>query len=315
MNNVGLVDYAKKCLELGNNSVYVYGSWGNKLTTSFCDNKYKQYPSVNTKSRTTKYKKLCDGKHYGFDCVGLIKSYYWGGYGKAKYNAKTDVSANGMYDKAKVKGKIATMDKSRKGLLVQMDGHIGVYIGNNEVIECTISTKYAKQSHGLGGVCKTKLSDRKWTHWLECPYIDYVEEKKAQGTITVKDGSWNIREGAGTQYPVVRVVKGGAKLNHYGTENGWYKLDDGYISSKAVKTTTTKATVKPASTSTTKTSYYKKCSSKYNSIVDALKSIGVDSSFSNRKKIAKKNGISIYLGTPNQNSKLLNLLKNGKLVK
>lgn len=306
MNNIELVEYAKKCLELGDNSVYVYGSWGNKLTVSFCDSKYKQYPNINTKTRTNKYKKLCDGKHYGFDCVGLIKSYYWGGYGKAKYNAKTDVSANGMYNNAKVKGNISTIDKSRKGLLVQKNGHIGIYIGNDEVIECTIDSK-AKQSHGLGGVCKTKLSDRKWEHWLECPYIDYVDEPKEKpvGTITVASGSWNVREGAGVKYKVVRVVKGGTKLDYYGIENGWYKLSDGYISSKAIKTNNSTPTV----------SYYKKCANKYNSIVDALKSIGVNSSFSNRSKIAKKNGITLYIGTAKQNSKLLDLLKAGKLIK
>ena len=121
-----------------------------------------------------------------------------------------------------------------------MDGHIGIYIGNNEVIECTISTKYAKQSHGLGGVCKTKLSNRKWTHWLECPFIDYVEEKKEtiKGQLIVASGSWNVRAGAGTSYEIVKVVKGGAVLNYYDiASNGWYKVDGGYISPKAIKTT------------------------------------------------------------------------------
>lgn len=50
------------------------------------------------------------------------------------------------------------------------------------------------------------------------------------------------------------------------------------------------------------------------SIVDGLKSIGVDASFFNRKKIANKNGIKNYIGTANQNKQLLNLLKSGKLV-
>ena len=61
-------------------------------------------------------------------------------------------------------------------------------------------------------------------------------------------------------------------------------------------------------------SYY---SSNYNglSFVDALKSIGVDSSFENRKIIAVNNGINNYRGTSSQNLKLLNLLKNGKLKK
>lgn len=301
MTNLELVEYAKECLALGNNSVYVYGSFGNKLTTSFCDSKYKQYPSINTASRTAGYKKLCDGKHYGFDCVGLIKSFYLGGYGKTKYDANSDVSANGMYNVAKVKGNISTMDKSRKGLLVQMDGHIGIYIGNNEVIESTISTKFAKQSHGLGGVCKTKLSDRKWVHWLECPYIDYVEETKeeAKGTITVASGTWNVRSGAGTNYPVVKVVKGGEIYPYYDIVNGWYKLSDGYISSKGVQTS----------------KYYKKCSSKHTSIVEALNSIGVNSSYSYRRKIASANGIKSYVGLPSQNIRMLNLLKVGALKK
>lgn len=189
--NTGLVEYAKRCLELGNNSVYIYGSFGNKVTNSFCNSKYRQYPKVNTQARTTKYKQLCDGKHYAFDCVGLIKSYYWGGFGKTKYNSSNDVSANGMYNKAKVKGNISTMDKSKIGLLVQMDGHIGIYIGNDEVIESTISHSHSKLSHGLGGVCKTKLSARKWTHWLECPYITYEEVKAPVKPETPKPAATN----------------------------------------------------------------------------------------------------------------------------
>ena len=53
---------------------------------------------------------------------------------------------------------------------------------------------------------------------------------------------------------------------------------------------------------------------KGNSIVDYLKSIGIDSSFSNRKKLAEENGIKNYTGTANQNTKLLNILRNGTLV-
>ena len=61
--------------------------------------------------------------------------------------------------------------------------------------------------------------------------------------------------------------------------------------------------------------YYPKTSYTGGSIVDGLKSIGVDSSWSNRAKIAALNGISNYSSTASQNIKLLNLLKSGKLVK
>ena len=62
------------------------------------------------------------------------------------------------------------------------------------------------------------------------------------------------------------------------------------------------------------TAYYKACSSSKQSIVDALESINVDSSKTFRTKIAKKNGISDYTGTAAQNTKLLKLLKDGKLL-
>lgn len=64
-----------------------------------------------------------------------------------------------------------------------------------------------------------------------------------------------------------------------------------------------------------KVKYHAKYTGKSPSIAEALKSLKIDSSFSNRKKIAKANGIKSYIGTANQNSKLLNLLKKGKLIK
>jgi hypothetical protein len=51
------------------------------------------------------------------------------------------------------------------------------------------------------------------------------------------------------------------------------------------------------------------------SIVDCLKSIGVDSSFAYRKRIASKNGVANYKGSAPQNDKLVSLGKKGKLIK
>lgn len=61
--------------------------------------------------------------------------------------------------------------------------------------------------------------------------------------------------------------------------------------------------------------YYKKYTGKSVSLVDALKSIGVNNTMTNRKKIAKANGIKNYTGSAAQNTKMLELLKKGKLVK
>ena len=68
-----------------------------------------------------------------------------------------------MYRNATVKGSIDTIPEV-PGLAVWHSGHIGVYIGNGQVIEA-MGTKY--------GVVKTQLSQRNWTAWLEIPYISY----------------------------------------------------------------------------------------------------------------------------------------------
>ena len=76
---------------------------------------------------------------------------------------------------------------------------------------------------------------------------------------------------------------------------------------------TVNTTVNNSKKSTKK--YYKKTSYSGKSFVDALKKRGVNSSMSFRKKIANANGIKNYTGTAKQNTKLLNLMKKGKLIK
>ncbi len=61
--------------------------------------------------------------------------------------------------------------------------------------------------------------------------------------------------------------------------------------------------------------YYPRYKGKSSSIVDALKSLSINPSKSNRKKIATLNGIKNYTGSATQNTRLFNLLKKGKLVK
>lgn len=64
-----------------------------------------------------------------------------------------------------------------------------------------------------------------------------------------------------------------------------------------------------------KVDYYPRYFGTSGSIVTALNSLGIGSSFANRKKIAKANSITLYAGTAAQNIRLLNLLKQGKLIK
>ena len=101
------------------------------------------------------------------DCVGLIKGYGWLNAEDLSIqyasNGMPDTGANQMYYAATESGPISTIPEI-PGLAVWVDGHIGVYIGNGEVIEA-MGTYY--------GVCKTQLTSGRWTHWLKVPYINY----------------------------------------------------------------------------------------------------------------------------------------------
>lgn len=62
-------------------------------------------------------------------------------------------------------------------------------------------------------------------------------------------------------------------------------------------------------------SYFPRYTGNSGSLVTALNSVGVDSSYGYRKQIAAANGIGNYSGTASQNVSLLNLLKRGTLVR
>jgi len=165
-NNLDLVVYAENAWE--NGWGYVWGTYGSVLTDSLFSSKLAQYPEG-----VGNYEEFIRDHWLGgrtTDCVGLIKGYGWLdvetmsiGYA---INGMPDVGADQMYNNAVVKGSMSTMPDV-PGLAVWHEGHIGVYIGNGEVIEA-MGTKY--------GVVKTQLSERSWTAWLEIPYISYITE-------------------------------------------------------------------------------------------------------------------------------------------
>lgn len=167
--NIGLVNHVKKALD--ERWEYVYGTIGQVFTEIILAQKAAQYPE-----QIYKYYSLVKsfiGKRT-VDCVCLIKSYLWwdSQSNDVVYDVKYDkyqgtwMSADGAFSKATEKGPIKNMPDI-PGICVRYPGHIGVYIGNGEVIEAR-GTKY--------GVVKTKLKARPWTHWLKYPGIVYVDE-------------------------------------------------------------------------------------------------------------------------------------------
>lgn len=168
--NSGLVAYCKQALL--KKTAYMWGGIFRPITTDYIAGRAEQYSAQYSTARQVKLTALVGKGYYGVDCVGLVKSYYWGGIGSPNYSGSTDYGVGTMYNAAKTKGRIASFPKT-EGLLVMTSdfGHVGVYVGNDKVIESTLS--------GRGdGVVQTNFSAVKWAYWCQCPCItDDTTEK------------------------------------------------------------------------------------------------------------------------------------------
>lgn len=166
-------EFVNKLLNIVNNynTVYAYGTFGQKLTTSLINQKAKQYPNWYTTSRKNNLQNLVGKNYFAFDCVGLIKGVLWGWNGSnttnggAKYesNGVPDINANTMINKC---SNVSTnLSNIKMGELLWMSGHVGVYYKDNLVIECSPAFKNKVQI--------TKLSDRNWKKHGFLPWITY----------------------------------------------------------------------------------------------------------------------------------------------
>jgi cell wall-associated NlpC family hydrolase len=138
---------------------YWYGTYGQLCTEILWNFKREQYPKYNQLKNTSAAMEHVSKGLHAFDCVGLIKGYLWDGTYAA--NDVPDTTANGMFKLCERKGAISTIPEE-PGLLVWRSGHIGIYVGGG----------YAVEARGFNyGVVKTKLSERNWTNWAECPFL------------------------------------------------------------------------------------------------------------------------------------------------
>lgn len=160
-------------------TIYGWGMFGLRLTESLINQKKAQYPKRYPTTRVEKLKKHI-GEN-GCDCVGLYKWFIWLNDDRTSiyYNSKTDrnVSTLRAAGRNEHKGTVGI----KIGACLYTDGHVGFYVGNGNVIECTLRESY-------DGVVRTKLSDYPWKGWFELPEIEYIEEDEAPESVTTVRG-------------------------------------------------------------------------------------------------------------------------------
>ena len=164
----GLVEYVLHCKNTPH--IYVWDVNGEYITDELLDRLSAQYPDWYTPERLSVRRTLANRNIRGWDCIGLIKSYVWGDYTQLNpsgYSKESDFCTRTLIEQPLVKGLIADLPE-KPGLVLWKKGHVGIYIGSSQVIECTHGTNDL-----LGGIKQTPLHEKIYEYWLEYPGIQY----------------------------------------------------------------------------------------------------------------------------------------------
>lgn len=241
---------------------YWYGTNLNRCTKALWQQKSKQFPEHYTSDRNEQYKR--DILNYSFcaDCVGLIIGYLWSNAGegilesigketdlstnKVGRNGMPSKSSNGLFEWAKQQGmKWGTIDTipDVPGIAVRYDGHVGVYVGNGEVVE---------ESGFKVGCILSQLKKKKWTHWYRIPGINYNDKITTESAPIIVDSidttkevvvkrtmiaieDLNVRAGNSPIYPTIKSIPKGEQVevlldennNPIVAANNWYAIQCG----------------------------------------------------------------------------------------
>ena len=194
MTNKKLVE---KCIDIAKNykTLYVMGGIGYHLTEA---NKKRAinngaHGSYNAQSSRKKMINAADDNTWAFDCVCFIKAILWGwrgdktkSYGGATYlsNDVPDINADQMIN---VCNSVSTdFSKIEIGEVVWLKGHIGVYIGDGLVAECTPAWKNCVQITSCNRDIKG-YNRRNWTKHGKLPYITYEKAETVPENTSVQN--------------------------------------------------------------------------------------------------------------------------------
>ena len=238
-------ELATACLNVANNykTLYVMGCFGAPMTAANKE-RYCQNHSYNQQTVRQTMIKAATSDTFGFDCVCLIKGLLWGWngnkdktYGGATYasNGVPDVSADGIIDKCKDVS--ADFSKLAVGELLWMTGHVGIYIGNGQAVECTPAWKNGVQ---VTTVLNVKSgTGHKWTKHGKLPYVTYdaaeapvvsapaavPEVKSVSGLPVLKKGS----KGASVKALQILLIGNNCSCGKYGADGDFGSSTDSAV--------------------------------------------------------------------------------------
>lgn len=175
-------EFIQKLLDtLNYNTVYMWGTFGSPVTRKIIEEKAAQYPAWYTKKVKEHLYRLIDKNYFAFDCAGLIKGILWGWkgdptkpHGGARYKANgvPDLSADGLIARCKPSTDFSNIVP---GELVWLSGHVGIYIGEGRVIECTPAWQNGVQMTSCLNVEQEDSLD-KGRLWLKHGKLPYIED-------------------------------------------------------------------------------------------------------------------------------------------
>lgn len=124
-----------------------------------------------------------NGTKWNFDCVILIKAILWGWNGdKNASHGGANYGSNGVYDDNadtimnRCSNISTDFNNIAVGEVLHMKGHVGVYIGNRKVIECTAAWEKEVLISDIGtdGTrSRNGVTRGKWLNHAKLPYIEY----------------------------------------------------------------------------------------------------------------------------------------------
>ena len=161
-------------------TLYVYGGYGFPMTQ---DNKQRILKGYAYNQKPERKQKILAAQPdtFAFDCSGMIKGILWGWQGTQEKNGGAVYGCNGVKDQNADTMIDACLDVSADftaiqiGEAVWLPGHIGIYVGDGLVVECTPKWADGVQLTACN-TAKAGYPVRKWKKHGKLPYLLYGEK-------------------------------------------------------------------------------------------------------------------------------------------